>query len=56
MIYCSDCPLRDVCRVHRAHTEPVVLPIKLNSLPKEAEKECPLLKAANEQVRLIGGK
>lgn len=51
MIHCSLCPLKDVCTVHQLHTEPVIFPIKLNWLPKEAENECPLLKAINEQIK-----
>lgn len=56
MIYCYQCPLRDVCPVLKVHTEPVELPIKLGWLPKAAENECPLNKAIKEQSKTKGGK
>lgn len=54
MIYCYQCPLRDVCSVLKRHTEPVVLSIRLNWLPKEAEKECPLFRTINKLEREMG--
>lgn len=51
MIRCHLCPIKDACTVYQLHTEPIIFPIKLNWLPKEAEHECPLLKAANEQTK-----